>query len=159
MGAREAAVKRGWAIRRAGFWNPESAVDTVVLDAGDRHRRRIKLIGARGTEFLLDLDEAVALRDGDGIMLDDGGIVLVTGQAEPLAEIVARTPLEFVRLAWHLGNRHTDVQIASNRLRIRRDHVLEEMVAGLGASVTAVDASFDPEAAAPAHDHGHDHGG
>jgi urease accessory protein len=98
----------------------------------------------------------VALRDGDGIMLDDGGIVLVTGQAEPLAEIAARTPLEFVRLAWHLGNRHTDVQIAGNRLRIRRDHVLEEMVAGLGASVTAIDASFDPETGVP---HGHDHGG
>ncbi|MBX9844370.1 MAG: urease accessory protein UreE [Xanthobacteraceae bacterium] len=163
MGAREAAVKRGWAIRRAGFWNPESAADVVVLDAGDRHRRRIKLAGERGTEFLLDLDEAVALRDGDGIMLDDGGIVLVTGQREPLAEIAARTPLEFVRLAWHLGNRHTDVQIAGLRLRIRRDHVLEEMVAGLGASVTAIDASFDPEAnvqasAPPVHDHGHDHG-
>jgi urease accessory protein len=152
MGTSEAAVKRGWAIRRAGFWNPESAADVVVLDAGDRHRRRIKLSGARGTEFLLDLDEAVALRDG--------GIVLVTGQAESLLEIAARTPLEFVRLAWHLGNRHTDLQIAGNRLRIRRDHVLEEMVAGLGASATAIDASFDPETGAPhAHDHGHDHGG
>ena len=170
MGAREAAVKRGWAIRRAGFWNPEGAADVVVLDAGDRHRRRIKLKGEGGLEFLLDLDEAVALRDGDGIMLDDGGIVLVTGQAEPLLEIAARTPLEFVRLAWHLGNRHTDIQIAGNRLRIRRDHVLEEMVAGLGASVIVIDASFDPEAAAPhghgqgarhdpGHDPGHDHGG
>ncbi len=64
-----------------------------------------------------------------------------------------------MRLAWHLGNRHTDVQIAGARLRIRRDHVLEEMVAGLGAKVTAVDAPFDPEPAAPqAHGHGHDHG-
>lgn len=152
-------MKRGWAIRRAGFWNPESAADVVVLDAGDRHRRRIKLAGERGTQFLLDLDEAVALRDGDGIMLDDGGIVLVTGQPEPLIEIAARTPLELVRLAWHLGNRHTDVQIAGNRLRIRRDHVLEEMVAGLGASVTAIDASFDPEANVQASaPQGHDHG-
>jgi urease accessory protein len=151
-------VKRGWAIRRAGFWDSARAADVVVLDAGDRHRRRIKLAGARGTEFLLDLDEAVALRDGDGIMLDDGGIVLVTGRPEPLAEIAAPTPLEFVRLAWHLGNRHTDVQIAVDRLRIRRDHVLEEMATGLGGRVTPVEASFDPEAAAPrAHDRGHDH--
>jgi urease accessory protein len=166
MGAEAATVKRGWAVRRAGFWNPATAADFVVLDAGDRHRRRISLKGERGIEFLLDLDEAVALRDGDGIMLDDGGIVLVTGQAEPLAEIVARTPLEFVRLAWHLGNRHTDVQIAGDRLRIRRDHVLEQMVAGLGAKVTTVEAPFDPEPGAPqghahghhAHDHEHDHG-
>src|SRR5262245_5232835 len=149
MGTEAAAVKRGWAVRRAGFWDPATAADVVVLDAGDRHRRRIRLAGERGTEFLLDLDEAVALRDGDGIMLDDGGIVLVTGQAEPLAEVAARTPLDFVRLAWHLGNRHTDVQIAGHSLRIRRDHVLEEMVAGLGAKVTVIDAPFDPEPGAP----------
>jgi urease accessory protein len=157
MCARPAAVKRGWAIRRAGFWNPVDAADYVVLDAGDRHRRRIMLKGERGIEFLLDLDEAVALRDGDGIMLDDGGIVLVAGQAESLAEVAVRTPLALVQLAWHLGNRHTDVQIVGDRLRIRRDHVLEEMAAGLGATVIAIDAPFDPEAAAPHHEP--DHGG
>ena len=138
-------MKRGFAIRRAGLWNPAAAADRVVLDAGDRHRRRIRLKGERGTEFLLDLDEAVALRDGDGIMLDDGGLVLITGQAEPLSEIAAQTPLELVRLAWHLGNRHTDVQIEGDRIRIRRDHVLEDMAARLGASLTSLDASFDPE--------------
>jgi len=138
-------VKRGWAIRRAGFWNPATAADCVVLDASDRHRRRIRLKAERGTEFLLDLDEAVALRDGDGIMLDDGAIVLVTGQAEPLVEISGRTPLSLARLAWHLGNRHTDVQIVGERLRIRRDHVLEEMLTGLGATIMPLDAPFDPE--------------
>ena len=153
----QAAVKRGWAIRRAGFWDPVAAVDLVVLDAGDRHRRRIMLKGEQGTEFLLDLDEAVALCDGDGIMLDDGGIVLVTGQPEPLAEIAARTPLEFVRLAWHLGNRHTDVQIAGDRLRIRRDHVLEEMVKGLGAATKEIEAAFEPEQPLAPHGHHHAH--
>ena len=157
MGAHEATVKRGWAVRRAGFWDPAVAIDLIMLDAGERYRRRIVLKGARGTEFLLDLDEAVALRDGDGIMLDDGAVVLVTGQAEPLAELAARTPIALVQLAWHLGNRHTDVQILGDRLRIRRDHVLEEMAVGLGAKVTAVEASFDPEAVAP-REHGHDYG-
>jgi len=158
MCARGATVKRGWAIRRAGFWNPSTAIDFIVLDAGDRHRRRIALKGHGGTEFLLDLDEAVALRDGDGIMLDDGGIVLVTGQPEPLAEVAVRTPLALVQLAWHLGNRHTDVQIVGDRLRIRRDHVLEEMVSGLGGRVTAIDAAFDPEPGAPRGAHEHVHG-
>ena len=153
-------MKRGWAIRRAGFWNPATAVDLIVLDAGDRHRRRISLKGERGLSFLLDLDEAVALRDGDGIMLDDGSIVLVAGQTESLVELTARTPLAFAQLAWHLGNRHTDVQIVGDRLRIRRDHVLEEMVAGLGAAVMPLDAPFDPEpASAHEHQHEHDHGG
>jgi urease accessory protein len=153
-------LRRGWAIRRAGFWNPATAADFVVLDAGDRHRRRIMLMGERGGEFLLDLDEAVAIRDGDGIMLDDGGIVLVTGQAEPLVELKARTSLALVRLAWHLGNRHTDVQIVGDHLRIRRDHVLEEMVKGLGAAVMPLDAPFDTEpASAHEHQHEHDHAG
>ncbi|MCX7310769.1 MAG: urease accessory protein UreE [Alphaproteobacteria bacterium] len=160
MSAPEVTVKRGWAVRRAGFWDPAAAVDRVVLDAGDRHRRRIMLNGAQGTPFLLDLDEAVALRDGDGIMLDDGTIVLVTGQAEPLAEIAVRTPLGLMQMAWHLGNRHTDVQIVGDRLRIRRDHVLEEMAVGRGAAVTVIDAPFDPEAVVPQeykHEHTHDH--
>jgi urease accessory protein len=152
-------VKRGWAIRRAGFWNPSTAVDLIVLDAGDRHRRRIMLKGAHGTEFLLDLDEVVALRDGDGIMLDDGAIVLVTGQSEPLAELAARTPLALVRLAWHIGNRHTDVQIVGDKLRIRHDHVLEDMLRGLGARLAPIEAPFDPEHGAYGHGHQHrDHG-
>ena len=154
--ARPDEIRRGWAVRRARFWNPTTAVDVVVLDAGDRHRRRIMLKGERGGAFLLDLDEAVTLRDGDGIMLDDGSIVLVSGQAEPLAEVTAPTSLSMVRLAWHLGNRHTDVQIVGDRLRIRRDHVLEQMVEGLGGRVAPVDASFDPEPSSP-HQGGHDH--
>jgi urease accessory protein len=156
-------MKRGWAIRRAGFWDPATAADTVILDSGDRHRRRIVLRAQSGAEFLLNLDEAVALRDGDGVMLDDGGIVLVTGRPEPLVEVVPRTPLAFVQLAWHLGNRHTDVQIVGNRIRIRRDHVLEELAARLGAKVTAIEAAFDPEQGAPqghrAHTHAHAHAG
>ena len=53
-----------------------------------------------------------------------------------------------MRLAWHLGNRHTDVQIVGDRLRIRRDHVLEEMLRGLGAHVAPLEAPFDPETGA-----------
>ena len=63
-----------------------------------------------------------------------------------------------MRLAWHLGNRHTDVQIVGDKIRIRRDHVLEDMLRGLGAHLTPLEAPFDPEAAAPHEHHGHDHG-
>jgi urease accessory protein len=158
----EANVKRGFAIRPRGRWDAGVAVDRVRLDAGDRHRRRIRLKGDLGTDFLLDLDEPVQLRDGDGIVLDDGTTVLVAGQAERLLELCPRTPLELVRLAWHLGNRHTDVQIDGSRILIRHDHVLEDMAKLLGAKVASVEAPFDPEAGAPAqhheHDHEHDHG-
>ena len=135
-------------IKPAGEWPAASAIDRVVLDAGDRNRRRIVLTGENGTQFLLDLAKPVMLHDGDGLVLDDGAIVLVTGEHEKLVEICAGSALDTVRLAWHLGNRHTDVQIVGDRLRIRRDHVLEDMLRGLGAHLTPLDAPFDPEAAA-----------
>jgi urease accessory protein len=116
-----------------------------VLAAYDRNRRRIVLKGEQGTEFLLDFAKPVTLRDGDGLVLDDGAIVLVAGESERLVEISAPSALDAVRLAWHLGNRHTDVQIVGDRLRIRRDHVLEDMLRGLGATLNAVEAPFDPE--------------
>jgi urease accessory protein len=117
------------------------------------------LKGERGTTVLLDLPHAVALRDGDGLVLDDGALVRVVGKAEPLYEIAAAGAAELARLAWHLGNRHTEVQVVGGRLRIRRDHVLKEMLELLGAQVTEVDASFDPEAGAYASQShfGHDH--
>ena len=134
------------------------AIDRVVLDAGERYRRRIVLTGERGTTFLLDLPQATALKDGDGLVLDDGAIVRVAARPEPLTEIAAASAHDLARLAWHIGNRHTDVQIVGGRLRIRRDHVLEDMLRGLGAKLTPVEAPFDPEAGAyDRYHHGDDH--
>jgi urease accessory protein len=150
-------MRRASQIKRAGEWDVGVAADRVVLDAGDRHRRRIVLRGEKGTEIMLDFEKPVALRDGDGLVLDDGAVVLVAGAPEPLIEICAHSALDTVRLAWHLGNRHTDVQIAGDKILIRRDHVLEEMLRGLGAHLTPLEASFDPETGAPHEHHGHDH--
>jgi urease accessory protein len=97
------------------------------------------------------------LRDGDGLVLEDGAIVRVAGKPEPLVEIAAATPRDLARLAWHIGNRHTDMQVIGDTLRIRRDHVLEDMLRGLGAQLTPVEAPFDPEHGAYGHRH-HDHG-
>src|SRR5262245_26871609 len=150
-------MRRASEIRTAGTWNAAKAIDRVVLDAAERHRRRITLAGESGTVFLLDLPHAVALRDGDGLVLEDGAIVRVTGKAEPLVEIAVASPHHLARLAWHIGNRHTDLQVVGERLRVRRDHVLEEMLRGLGAELTPVEAPFDPEPGAyHAHRHGHD---
>jgi urease accessory protein len=142
-------MKRVSAIKPASDWAATSASDRVMLDAGDRNRRRIVLTGENGTEFLLDFAKPVSLRDGDGLVLDDGAIVLVAGEPEKLVEISAGSALDCVRLAWHLGNRHTDVQIVGDKIRIRRDHVLEDMLRGLNATLNALDAPFDPEATTP----------
>jgi urease accessory protein len=144
---------RAASVVRSGEFDDTRVVDRVALDADDRNRRRVVLTGEGGTTFLLDLPQAPALRDGDGLVFDDGAIVRVIGVAEPLAEMTAATPLDFIRLAWHLGNRHADVAFAPGALRVRRDHVLEAMAAGLGATVTAVEAPFDPEPTTP---HQHD---
>ena len=82
----------------------------------DRQRRRIVLKGEKGTEFLLDFAKPVTLHDGDGLVLDDGAIVLVAGAPEALVEISAHSALDTARLAWHLGNRHTDVQIVGDKI-------------------------------------------
>lgn len=145
-------------VLSAGNWSHVSS-DTVVLDFDLRHRRRIAMKGEKGTEFLLDLAETTALRDGDGIVLEDGRIVEVRAANEPLAEVTAADPAQLVRIAWHLGNRHLPAALSDNRLFIRRDHVIEEMLESLGAKVRHVEAPFDPEAGAYAHDHGRHHHG
>jgi urease accessory protein len=126
----------------------EPPADTVVLDFDDRHRRRMAMTGTRGLEFLLDLENAVALRGGDALVLDDGRLVEVVAAPEPLAEIRCNDPQHLVRVAWHLGNRHLPTQIMAKGLRIRRDHVIETMVKGLGARVIEIEAPFDPEGGA-----------
>ena len=145
------------AIRPAGQWQAQQ-VDEVVLDADERHCRRAVLTAARGQKFLLDLPHASVLHDGDGLLLDDGNIVRVVGRPEPLVEISAATSHELARLAWHLGNRHTEVQVVGERLRIRRDHVLEAMLEKLGAKLAMIEAPFEPERGAYEHGNGHHHG-
>src|SRR5437660_6444833 len=118
-------MRRASTVRQAGHWDGGAAIDRVVLDASERHRRRIVLTSERGTPLLLDLPHAVTLRDGDGLVLDDGTLVRVDGKPEPLCEIAAANAVDLARFAWNLGNRHVDVQIVGDRLRIRRDPVLE----------------------------------
>src|SRR5689334_22806181 len=140
----------------------ETPADTVVLDFDDRHRRRMAMTGTRGLEFLLDLEHATALRGGHALGLEDGRLVEVVAAPEPLLEIRGRDPHHLIRVAWHLGNRHLPTQLMPKALRIRRDHVIEAMVRGLGARVIEIEAPFDPEGgayAASAHDHAHEHQG
>ena len=147
---------RATQVRAQHSWS-EAPADTVVLDFDDRHRRRMAMTGTRGLEFLLDLENAVALRGGDALVLEDGRLIEVVAAPEPLAEIRGADPHHLVRVAWHLGNRHLPTQIMAKGLRIRRDHVIEAMVKGLGARVIEIEAPFDPEGGAYAeasHAHG-----
>lgn len=150
-------------VLRAGLWG-DKPVDRVVLDYDHRTRRRIALTGAQGLSFLLDLAEAPVLREGDGLKLEDGRIVEVAAATETLLEITCADERALARIAWHLGNRHLATEIEARVLHIRSDHVIEEMVKKLGASVRRVERAFNPEGGAyghgavTGHSHGHGHG-
>src|ERR1700737_3774925 len=133
---------------RAQHRGPQAPADTVVLDFDDRHRRRTAMTGTRGLEFLLDLENATVLRGGDALVLDDGRLIEVVAAPEPLAEIRGNDPQHLVRVAWHLGNRHLPTQITAKGLRIRRDHVIEAMVKGLGARVLEIEGRLYPDGGA-----------
>ena len=163
-------------ISGKGAWQAKAA-DSVVLDYEERHRRRVTMKGVRGTEFLLDLPDAVHIRGGDALILEDGRLIEVVAAPEALAEIRAGDPRLMVRLAYHLGNRHAPAEVLAKAIRIRRDHVLEDMVKSLGAKVMHIEAPFEPDGGAyepvqeahaahghahakhdhASHDHGHKH--
>ena len=153
---------RATEIVAAGAWTGEPA-DVVRLDYDWRTRRRIALTGAGGLAFLLDLAKAPLLRAGDGIRLEDGRIVAVEAARERLLEITCTDASQLARIAWHLGNRHLAAEIGERAVHIRDDHVIADMVQGLGARTRLVERAFNPEGGAyghgavQGHSHGHHH--
>lgn len=141
---------RATAILPAGQW--QGATHSVTLDYDRRYRRRLRFVTDQGLEILLDLPEAIHIRGGDALALEDGSCVEVRAADEALLEISAPGPDALIRLAWHLGNRHLPVQFLPGRLRILDDHVIADMVQKLGGTAVSVAAPFDPEGGAY---HGH----
>src|SRR6201997_4975574 len=144
--------------RPAGHWPKEKATGSVTLDFDARHRRRIRLPTDQGADVLLDLPKAVAMANGDGLQLDDGRLLKVQAAAELIVEVRHKDPNQLMRLAWHLGNRHLPTEIRNQVLRIRPDHVIEDMLHGFGADLVKVQAPFQPEGGAYSGDnHHHEH--
>jgi urease accessory protein len=149
------AVSR--AIRRSGEWS--EAHGRIALGYDARFLRRRRLVAADGSDFLVDLPETVSVADGDAFELADGRLIAVEAAAEPLYAVRG----DLVRLAWHIGNRHAPCEIGEDRLLIRRDHVLRDMVLRLGGEVAEFEGPFTPEGGAYGHGrvmgHEHHHGG
>ncbi|WP_163849334.1 urease accessory protein UreE [Pseudooceanicola aestuarii] len=138
----------------------QAADDHVALDYDARFLRRKVLETRNGLRILVDLERTISLDHGDALILADGRLIAIRAAAEPLLRVTGPDP---VRLAWHIGNRHTPCQITPDHLLIRRDKVIAEMLRLLGATLAEILAPFTPEGGAyghgrtHAHDHGHSH--
>jgi len=142
---------RAIGVAPAGTWLADAAIDEITLDYDRRHRRRLKFYSGSGTEILLDLPEAIHIRDGDAMILESGGFLAVRAAPENLLEVTAPDADTLARLAWHLGNRHLAVQFLPGALRLLDDHVIAAMIPALGGRVGKISAPFDPESGAYAH--------
>jgi urease accessory protein len=149
---------RATSILRKAAVKADRVTDTVTLDHEGRNRRRIALKGDAGLDFLLDLDKATVLNDGDAVKLEDGRLVQVKAAPQRLLEVRAENPLRLLKVAYHVGNRHTPAEVTADAIYIEDDHVLAEMVRGQGCTTTVVMRPFQPERGAYEHDCGHDHG-
>lgn len=146
-------MKNAYEIRRSGP-SEEAATDSVTLTYEQRYLRRKTVQTALGETVLVDLPETQDLGPGDRLVLSDGTEIAVVMSPEPLAEVRGQ---DLARLAWHIGNRHTPCQVEEERLLIQRDHVLEQMLTGLGGHVTHIEEPFHPEGGAYGHGRTHAH--
>ena len=142
----------------------QSATDQAALPYDERKRSRLKVTLTSGAEAGIFLERGDHLHGGDRLLSEDGtAVVEIVAAPEQLIEVIANTPLLFARAAYHLGNRHVPVQIlptdSGGILRFQRDHVLAEMVKGLGCVVSEVEAPFQPEQGAYGGGHHHSHAG
>jgi urease accessory protein len=127
----------------------------LVLPFEMRQRSRLRTALVSGEELGLFLERGEVLRDADFLLAEDGRAIRVIAKPERVLDIVCADAEALARVAYHLGNRHVPVQVGAGWLRIAADHVLRQMVEGLGATIVPREAPFEPEAGAYAGTHNH----
>ena len=142
--------------------NPAENADTeLVLPFEQRQKSRLRTRLENGEEVAINLPRGTVMRNGDLLRTDDGRTVRVLARPERVLQVECASAKEVTRASYHLGNRHVPLQIGDGWLRIADDHVLRQMLEGLGATVTVLIAPFEPEAGAygVGGPDGHGHGG
>jgi urease accessory protein len=132
----------------SGTYAGDPIADRIELVYDERYRRRMRYVACGGTPFLLDLPRATVLQAGDALRLEDGRLIRIEAAPETLVEVTASDPGELARFAWHIGNRHVPAQVEAQRILIREDAVIVDMLRGLGASTRPIRAGFSPESGA-----------
>ncbi|EJO91564.1 urease accessory protein UreE [Ectopseudomonas mendocina DLHK] len=140
---------------------PQAAADAELeLTFEARSKSRLRCFTTAGEEVGLFLERGQpALADGEFLQAKDGRIVRVRAKAEPLLHVTCASPFELMRAAYHLGNRHVALQLGDGWLRLPDDYVLKAMLEQLGATVEAVQATYQPEQGAYGGGHHHSHHG
>jgi urease accessory protein len=134
----------------------DAACERLVLGFEARCKSRLRTRLESGEEAGIFLEAGTVLRGGDRLEGNDGRIVQVVAAPEQLMEVWSGSPRKLARIAYHLGNRHVVAEIGDGWLRFPADHVLRDLVAGLGADVREVTLPFEPEAGAYGHRHAAD---
>jgi len=146
-------IKAKLKMRRGAY-----AVDVkarLELPFEKRQKSRLRAQLDSGEEIALNLPRGEVLRGGDLVVASDGRIVEIVAQPEQVVHAVCADAAGLARAAYHLGNRHVPVEVGEGFLRFAADHVLEAMLQGLGATLTQMQAPFEPEAGAYAGGHQH----
>jgi urease accessory protein len=131
--------------------------DRLILPFELRRKSRLRARLESGGEAALLLERGTVLHDGDRLLAEDGTIIQVVAADEAIATVTASDPLQLLKAAYHLGNRHIPVQVGPGWLRLEQDHVLEHMLEHLGVTVRHDSAPFEPEAGAYGGGHHHNH--
>ncbi|WP_038070696.1 urease accessory protein UreE [Hydrogenovibrio kuenenii] len=139
----------------------DSALERLILTYAEREKSRLKAKLSSGEEVGLFLPRGTVLKHGDVLASAEGDLVQVVAAAETVSTVTAEDTHLLLRIAYHLGNRHVPLQVESNWLRYRHDHVLDDMVRLLGGTVTVEEQPVQPEGGAYGgghhHEHKHDH--
>jgi urease accessory protein len=133
--------------------------EELVLPFELRQKSRLRTRLASGEEMGLFLERGTVLRGGDYLKSNDGRVILVVAAAEKVLKVTCASAQELTSAAYHLGNRHVPVEVGNGWLRLGADHVLADMLHGLGAKVVEEIAPFEPEAGAYGGGHQHGDGG
>ncbi|MDA3432165.1 urease accessory protein UreE [Acinetobacter baumannii] len=136
--------------------SPDQAFETVELTFDTRQKSRFRAVLASGVDIGADLPRTGILRSGSYIATQEGDVLRVDAKPERLMKVTAQTEFDLLKAAYHLGNRHMPLMLTPTALYFEPDHVLAEMVEGLGLTVTETDHPFEPESGAYAQ-HSHDH--
>jgi urease accessory protein len=130
----------------------------LELPFAERSKSRLRAMLSNGVEAAIFLERGTVLRGGDALAAMDGSLISVISAPEKVLVVTAREPLLLLRAAYHLGNRHTPVEVGAQHLKIEYDPVLADMLKQLGAHVSERLMPFEPESGAygGGHKHGHD---